>query len=208
MISQKKKFLFIHIPKTGGTSIQSVMGKYSEDTLKWDMFDGRQYNRVTLTSNIPEISRHSPLRYYGDYYDLSKFYKITCVRNPWDRVMSWYFRRQGFMVYDDFDKDDFFELIRRIRDDAGTTPTSFSPQVDFIKDSSGKLNMDFIMRYESLQKDFNRVCDILEIPRETLPVLNRSKNSIVNYQDFYTNRTRRMVANAFKEDIRYFKYTF
>ena len=36
MISLKHHFLFIHVPKTGGNSIQNILADYSEDTLTAD----------------------------------------------------------------------------------------------------------------------------------------------------------------------------
>ena len=68
MINNKHNFIFIHIPKTAGTSIESVFGKCraKHKTIKKTLRD------------IPQGKTHE------DYF------KFTFIRNPWDRIVSLY----------------------------------------------------------------------------------------------------------------------
>ena len=70
MILEDKKIAYIHIPKTGGTSIARALGAKS---------DRCKYKHATIKG---------VKRVVGDDFD--DYFKFTFVRNPWDRIASWY----------------------------------------------------------------------------------------------------------------------
>jgi hypothetical protein len=78
MISHDKKFLVVHINKTGGTSIYEALMKYAAAP----EFRSNRYfqNHLTLQQLISK--QRSP-----DYL------RFTFVRNPWDRLVSMYHSR-------------------------------------------------------------------------------------------------------------------
>ena len=73
MISKNLKCIYIHIPKTGGMSIESMLG---EDLKKIHQ------SSIKIKHGTPKEWKYSK---YWEYY-----YKFTFVRNPWDRVVSAY----------------------------------------------------------------------------------------------------------------------
>ncbi|PYK53769.1 MAG: hypothetical protein DME48_10390 [Verrucomicrobia bacterium] len=94
MISFQKRFLFIHIPKTAGNSIQSVLRDYSEDELVALRSEQDGVERFGLRNPKYKLKKHSTLADYRaalDETDFGNLYKFTCVRNPWDRLISLYF---------------------------------------------------------------------------------------------------------------------
>tara|TARA_R110000824_G_scaffold286698_4_gene474838 strand:+ start:2469 stop:3206 length:738 start_codon:yes stop_codon:yes gene_type:complete len=81
MIVEDFKLLFVHIPRTGGSSVEKFFN-YECDK-KW-----RSHN-----------AQHCTLEEYSDGYDLDDYFKFTIVRNPWDRLLSWYLWSYAELIY-------------------------------------------------------------------------------------------------------------
>jgi len=84
-------------------------------------------------------------------------------------------------------------------------PRSFQPQVDWLKDTEGRVSMDFIGKFESINKDFDHIKSVIGL-NVTLPHLNASNRA--SYQSYYDDETRDIVAKWFHEDIAEFGYRF
>jgi hypothetical protein len=108
------------------------------------------------------------------------------------------------------------------------------PQYDFLFDEQGRLLVDFVGRYESLQADFDTVCARLGIPPTPLPHENRSlaekprirtvkelttalrrwlwnlerRHTFPHYTQYYDDESREFVAQLFRKDIETFEYSF
>lgn len=181
-------FVYIHINKTGGTSIGRAIGLPVK-------------NHLTATEVINQIGL--------EQWELA--YKFTTVRNPWDKVVSHYeyrrrkdkteiatrnvpFRDWVEKTYGD-DKDPFYY----------NNPRAFQPQVEWLKDADGVISMDYVIRFESIEEGFNHVRSLLGLDAE-LPHLNATRHS--DYHAYYDRDTRNIVARWFHEDIELFDYEF
>ena len=71
MINHQYKFLFIHVPRTGGTSIESFFNaqQTSQSRKHWSLNDWEK-----------ELSH--------DVF--ASYFKFSYVRNPWDSMISKY----------------------------------------------------------------------------------------------------------------------
>ena len=202
MISFQKRFLFVHIPKTAGNSIQSVLRDYSEDELVALREEQDGVERFGLRNSKYKLRKHSTLAEYraslgeGEFTSL---YKFTCVRNPWDRMISLYFTpTQNPAAWDQkkFRKvigkalpvSDYLRLNERER---GNDPFQ---------------NVNHIIRFENLAEDFRAVCAALNISPVTLPQYNRSKRE--HYSKYYDKDLRELVHARFSAEIERFGYTF
>ena len=200
MISLQKRFLFVHIPKTAGNSIQSALRDYSEDQLVALRKEQDGIERFGLRNPNYNIKKHSTLAEYRDALGNEQFrglYKFTCVRNPWDRMVSYYFTPTQAPVK--LDQKKFRGIISKAL-----------PVEDYLRLDQGEAdpfsNTDYIMRFENLVDDFRTVCTALGIPPMALPQYNRSNRD--HYSKYYDDELLELVRARFAAEIARFGYTF
>jgi len=197
-ICHKHKFVFIHIPKTGGTTIEKLFNLHGYENagdnniLNTDIMWGQGTQHLTYTKLVSDASR-----------DISGYFSFAFVRNPWDRMVSEFFwrRRDSKRLH----KRNLNQFLRRIHKYRWCTE-HFHPQSKFVCDKDENCQVDFIGKYENFQEDFNIVCDRIGIPRQELPHLNATKHK--HYTEYYDDETRQIVAEKYAKDIEYFGYKF
>jgi hypothetical protein len=203
LISLAHNFLFVHIPKTVGNSIQNVLRTYSEDKIVRLAPHQDGIERFEVRSDKFNIHKHSTLQDYraelGDEV-FQRLFKFTSVRNPWDRMVSFYFSPHRGPV--SWNREQFAKLIAQIppvaahvflEGGSNSKPSCFN-------------NMDYFIRYESLNDDFKKVCELIGIPWVPLPIRNKSKRQ--PYAIYYDDELVELVQNRFSEEIIYFGYEF
>lgn len=195
----KQKFIFIHVPKTGGTSIKNAL--YTKD------------ERNYLSDND---LWHCPVRELTDIPD--DCFKFAYVRNPWDRFVSLYqyFRssvlRRGYQQDKERSKilrsmcNNFTEFCHLSVDQLYEIhPDHFRNQYWFIE-KDAQLGVDFIGRFENMWSDFKHICNKIEIPIQRLLRKNSTKHPI--YTEYYDEKTKQLVADLYTDDIEHFGYKF
>ena len=214
MISESKNFIFIHIPKTGGNSIQSILQKYSEDQIitKAKYQDGIE--RFEIGNKNYNYRKHAKLIDYKKELkpELYKgMFKFAVVRNPWDRLISYYFSPHRGIK--EFDRNNFKKMINQIPI-LGYFTTEIK-LTDRVKNKLGlnykvyrslDKDVDFYIRFENIEEDFKELCRKLDIPFESLPRYNKSEKN--HYSSYYDNELIELVAKKFKQEIDFFKYEF
>ncbi len=200
MISFQKRFLFVHIPKTAGNSIQSILRDYSEDQLVALRMEQDGIERFGLRNPKYKIKKHSTLREYREALSDEQFrnlYKFTCVRNPWDRMVSYYFTPTQNL--ETWSRKKFRGIISK----ALSVPDYLRLDDD---EQDPFANIDYIMRFENLVDDFRAVCTAISISPPTLPQYNRSSRE--HYSKYYDDELREFVRTRFAAEIERFGYTF
>jgi hypothetical protein len=199
MISHKHRFIFIHIPKTAGTSIEEVL---RDETCQ---LRSREWDKA----RVPHTPlNHLTLQELADYGTLTpaqlrSYFKFCFVRNPWDRLISeifcpWISPGFGALTVD--------QRIRWACELAKTTTgigNHLRLQQDFLH--ADGLQMDFIGRFEHLEADFGHLCRLLGID-VALPHLNRSAHR--PYQEYYDTETHALTAATYRRDIDALHYRF
>jgi len=127
------------------------------------------------------------------------YYKFTVVRNPWARAFSWYKNR----THRNGGKITEKKFENYLKEHAGKK--HLEPQTSFIKDYSGKIKMDYIIRFENLQEEFQYVAARLSAP-VTLP--HELKSSSFDYRGYYTDVSYDIIQKVYKEEIVLFNYSF
>ena len=218
MIYHELQAIFVHIPKSAGTSIGTHLGGYSDEAV-WGMLDHRSLRHLTPLSSLNPFSlswsgcgeviyrrcRDTIFlkRNYPTEDQLRTYYKFTFVRNSWARVFSWY----GNVMNDARHR-------RRYKVPEGATFDWFianrmytlRDQLYYIVDIHGDIGVNFVGRFETRQSDFDKICDRIGLEVSVLPEKNRIGNS--SYVDHYTSASRELVGAQYKRDIDYFGFTF
>lgn len=207
---------FIHIPRTGGSSIEELLSQLPEYQFLPKLKDLCRFSpEKSITSfkhsRIEDVKRRIPKTWFGTPYC------FTFVRNPWDRLVSvfchlqsvrnWMLRKnEGPVEY----LRDFQLFVREVtnRDSQWLQLRPAKYSFSYARSQSIWLtsNPQFIGRFENLESDWRTVCDIIGIPHQKLPVVNKTKH--LRYQDCYDNESKRLVAKDREEIIDRFKYVF
>ena len=179
-----KNVTFIHIPKSGGTSIYKQIG-------------GTPKTITVKVDNRYKTDKHADL--YKMRKELGELgFTFTVVRNPWDRMVSayHYYKRAGHRPPADFPKN-FNQYILNY-----DWSTIAKPQSDYFD------VVDYILRFENLGEDFVRMCKVHGIKTKGagLPRVNRSFHK--HYSEYYTDAAMMKVQKEFSKDIRRFGYQY
>lgn len=180
------EYTFIHINKTGGSSIESALGL--------------PFRHMTACEMRALVGRKR----------WERRFTFTIVRNPWDKVVSHYeYRRQRDKTGIRTDAIGFADWVRLAYGENDpkyyNIPRMFMPQSDWITDAEGNILVDYIGRFETLEGSFAAICQRLGV-QATLPHLKKSDHR--PYQDYYTTAARAIVERWFRKDIDLFGYGF
>jgi hypothetical protein len=208
MIDNKNKFIFVKIQKTAGTSVVKTLQEMNDEA-----------------DTFKKIGHYHILDMVNEYN--KDFFKFCFVRNPWDRCVSWYHylkakgrgryhhrsRRYKNSEFRDFviNEDNKFyyhmpwakqspHLHRMLK-----VKSPFDEQIDWIS-KDGEIVVDFVGRFENIEKDFDYVCEKIGHPKPNLKHVRSSKHG--HYTEYYDDETADIIAERFKRDIETFGYQF
>ena len=205
-ISYTHRFVLIRVQRAASTSIRWAVDPYS------DAYDAPTHSKgMELRSDLGEI------------YD--KFITFTFIRNPWDRLVSYYhywIRKDKDSLHQRVMKsfESFAEYLTHLmqqdylpipQDDLAVYKFYYNPlpspdpQIDYVVDNNDKFIVDFIGRFENLAEDFCYICNILGLNVE-LPEHNISAHD--DYKSYFNDQQRKYVENLYKRELEVFNYTF
>jgi hypothetical protein len=191
MYSRKHKFIFVHPQKCSGTSIKKALDKtFGKENLIREDEDSIQMLHLGLDQ----------LDYYIDD-DLSSYFKFSVVRNPWDRFVSHYFHIKKFGGY----KESFGIYCRKIYENGYPNHAKMKRFM-----SSPKMSLDFIMRFENLDSDFDLLMKKMGIKEYSkLEKYNHGTDrGDRDYRSFYNERTKNIISELCEWEIKEFGYEF
>ncbi len=181
-----RPYVFIHINKTGGSSIERALGIGLDHSTALEKY--RQLGAAAW----------------------ERKFTFTVVRNPWDKVVSHYhYRVRTNQTSLGDDTIPFPEWLQRCYVDRDPRyfdqPRMFMPQRQWLVDENDAMLVEFIGRFENLQGDFRRICERLSIEAELGHAKPSGRGS---YRDYYDPQSRDLVGEVFEEDIALFGYEF
>ena len=219
VISQEERYLFIHIPKTAGTSLTHAMIKETGiSPTSIQGVDGKDHEIITHSGAL------QLKQMLGKHYD--GLYSFSVVRNPWDRMVSLYnFKIQsaqqrltgkrpqkpgtskegdmkeiaylstlGFerwLLEGDCDSHLYGESLTRL------------PQLCWLTDEDGKVIVSHIAKFEDLDSELKKLQERFRMNFEG-PTGNPSIHA--PWSLYYNEETFACVQARFQADIQMFGY--
>ena len=174
--------VFVHIPRTGGTSITKALG-------------------IQKPRLRRHLDRYGPVITFG-HRRLPNLqlpegaFTFSFCRNPYDRAVSmWAFSRrakgQPDMTFPEFCANlENWTWGQRVR----------VPQAVWMGDA----NPDFLGRFENLHQDFDKLCDALGMERRNLPHLNATDRGPC--REHYDERAQDIIRAYYAQDFERFGY--
>ena len=214
-VSSKYPLIFVHTPKTAGTSMNKVLD-IGED------FGG--HRKLTQLRTLLDESTYQSYK------------KMSVIRNPFDRIVSLYKATEPQMIQlakdeqnvrdwptgsdeEQYTFESWFWDITSHVNNITSEPLFYAPCYDLMVDEKGELAIDYIIRYENLEKDFKNMFDDMKIEAPELPKLNVATikhpdmfKPGLHYSKYYDCHTKNVmiefIYELFEKDFKAFGYEF
>ena len=207
IVSEQRQFIFIHVPKNAGTSIERAL-------LPWTYFRGqKRLNAIFRKAGLHFFDqKHFENHVYASevvqilgLQRFDRYFSFGFVRNPWERCLSLYSYgldnltapEHSFAIqFKDFSEYLFQRYPRDIKHVC---------QKDWLFSSEGRQLVKYVGRYERLKEDFDEVCRRIGV-QTSLPELNKSDHK--DYRSYFSTKMVEFVADIFAPDLEAFGYAF
>lgn len=195
MISIEKKFVFVHIPRCAGTSIEKVISPFCLP------LEGR------TDKTRPYSPKHDTIGQYANSFDLRGFYRFSFVRHPLTRMISIYkwggeiamlrkgvgWKSPSFNTW--ITSDEW--RIGWIEDGKYVLPPFKRTQSRWLR---GKIDM--VGKFENLDNDWQVIASRLGLPAP-LPKLHFTSSEVVVKPN---KLAKAIIYTHFREDLERFGY--
>jgi len=188
------KYVFLHIPRTGGSLIENKLReKYSQDYSGIDKMglSKQHYMLDKLISNK----------------DKNNIFVFTFVRNPFDRILSSYL---NWTINNTSDFDKYIDMVKIVVENKlylykGAINTNdishYIPMTSMI----GNHKLDFIGKFENYENDIKKLSEISDMTNLNEIIINKRN---IDYRTFYNERNKKIISELYKDDLKEFNYTF
>ena len=206
IISNKHKFVFVAVPKTGTHSIRRALREHMgpddveqvrlfvDKKFPWPELASLQHGHITLAQVRPFLGEEN----------FGSFFKFAFVRNPFDRFVSYCaFMTREIRAFDRDPKSVMHHMLFRA---PPMQHVLFRPQYAFVADQNGELLSDAIGRVEEMQQSYDQMCKRIGIPTTQLEKANSSRHG--DYRQYYDQQLIDGVANLYRKDLSLFGYDF
>jgi hypothetical protein len=215
-VNHDLKAIFIHVHKTGGTYISYMLHKYygfKNYYLRRPDHDTFCFNNKKNKKYINYENRvHGVLMYYKTSVFINKkmnmnhskwksYYKFCFIRNPYDKIISAWNHINRYNI----PFSNYLNLINICND--VEYMHMFMPQVRNIIDEKGKIDINFIGKFENLENDFQTILKNIGIKifiHEVSKSMN--KRDHLRFDEYYDQNTLNIVNHLLKEDFKNLDY--
>lgn len=200
IISHKYKFIFIKTYKTAGTSLEAYLSDYCDEEdvvtpIYPPLVSHRPRNAGAFYNHMPatEVKSEVGEVFWGAYY------KFCVERNPWDKVLSFYwmerFRQGGALSLDDF---------------LASSKIGFNWPL-YTDENQVQPIVDQVLRYESLDRELEVLFGNLGIPwagKLHYRAKGDYRTDRRHYREVFTKGQAELIARCFKKEIDWHGYEY
>ncbi|AKS46824.1 Sulfotransferase family protein [Octadecabacter temperatus] len=213
IISRGRGYIFVHIPKTGGTAMALAL----EDRAKADdIMIGDTPKAVKRRGKLKGVKTAGRLWKHSTLADaeglitrdeMETLFTFTLVRNPWDRMVSYYhwLKSQNF-EHPAVTLAKSKGFSRFLNDPLTQTTFRNNPFESYMIDGAGRVHADLYIRLEHLAEDMAPLCAHLGFT-PVVPVANQS-NRARDWRGFYTESDAELLGELCEIDIKTHGYGF
>jgi hypothetical protein len=180
-------FIFIHINKTGGSSIEKAL-------------------------KAPLIHK-TAIEFKNDigHKRWEQRFSFAIVRNPWDRAVSQFHYRQMInktglgsktLSFNEWVKFVYIDNDQKYIDEE----KMFLPQSSWVTNENGNIIVNYIGKFEEIQSSWDHIAQKLNRERTQLPHIKKSSRK--DYRTYYNDDSIEIIEKSFELDIKNFGYTF
>jgi len=206
IISRGRKYIFVHAPKTGGTSLSLALeGRAMRD----DLLVGDTPKAVKRRGRLKDLQTAGRLWKHSTLADIegavsrdgmSEMFVFTLTRNPWDRIVSYYhwlqtqtFDHPAVRAAQAHTFSDF------LRQKGILAAFASQPIRSMSRDSRGKDHARLVARLETIETDLDPLWDHLGF-RLAIAHVNRSERK-ADYRTYYSDEDADLVGQACAADV-------
>lgn len=208
-VSKENKFVFIHIPKTAGTSIEKCLLDNNLINVgpRWlqGKISKKEYEKAKYSNQYWHHLNSQEVRSIIGKEQWSNYFKFAFVRNPWDRAVSFYFyvkqstKNPNSLSFGKTYPETFADWVEK-----RNLP---SDQYSKIVNDKGKVMIDFVGKFENLEDDFETISSKLNMPQLQLGHLKKTQRG--DYHQYYTNdKIIKIISDRYEKDINLLEYKF
>ncbi|MFC5458178.1 sulfotransferase family 2 domain-containing protein [Prosthecobacter fluviatilis] len=186
------KTIFVHVPKTAGTSIEKRL---------------RENNGVVVGGHTTAEGFRK--KYPGVFDD---YYKFAVVRHPLSRFVSAFFylldrpinlNLRNKIVHECATLDTFISCVEQ-KPDVISQIVHLFPQHTFICDAQDRVLVNDVYKFENLPEEWLRICQTIGLPHEPLDILNPSSAGQLEIAN--KSRLVDLVTSLYRKDFELFGF--
>ena len=199
--------LFIHIPKTGGSSVEQYLSKHYKLNLNYRRLYKCLPIRYKMSPEYSISAQHFTYKMIMDFnhfkINLNNLSILTIVRNPYTRLVSDLFYNKLINV--SFTKQQTYDVIKIILNNNLLYDNHFIPQYKFVENNDNEIVPGLIiLRTETLTHSMKNIGYIdFDFDKNK----NQDKNgNKINYFDYLNDDSIKLINEFYNKDFELFGY--